>query len=56
MEDARTKGDKPDEDIVIKDCGELAADADIGTGKKEKDESGDAYESHPSGGSSFHCD
>lgn len=47
IEAAETKSDKPTEDIVIADCGELPADAVL-EGSKKADEHGDAYESHPS--------
>lgn len=48
MEDCPTKGDAPQEKIVIADCGELG-DEEIIEEKRTKDEFGDAYESHPSG-------
>lgn len=48
MEDSPIKNDKPTERIVITDCGELG-DEEIIEEKRQKDEFGDAYESHPSG-------
>ncbi|KAM0788957.1 hypothetical protein ACM66B_003031 [Microbotryomycetes sp. NB124-2] len=44
MEDSPTKDDKPVEDIVIADCGELAE----GEPTKKPDEFDDGYESYPS--------
>jgi peptidyl-prolyl isomerase D len=48
VEEAPVKGDKPDETIRIKDCGELAEDVVVEE-KRKADEFGDAYDSYPSG-------
>lgn len=47
MEDSPIKNDKPEEKIVIADCGEMGNE-EIIEEKRQKDESGDGYESHPS--------
>lgn len=49
MEEAPVKNDKPEEKIVIADCGEVG-EGEIFEEKRQADEFGDAYESHPSGG------
>lgn len=49
IEDTPVKSDKPKDTIVIKDCGELPADAAVEDGKRSADDTGDGYESHPSG-------
>lgn len=48
MEDSPIKNDKPTEKIVITDCGEVTGDVEI-EARRQKDEFGDGYESHPSG-------
>lgn len=48
MEDSPVKNDKPEENIVIADCGEMG-DEEVIEEKRQKDEYGDGYESHPSG-------
>lgn len=48
MEDSPIKNDKPEERIVIADCGEMG-DEEVIEEKRQKDEFGDGYESHPSG-------
>lgn len=48
MEDSPIKNDKPEERIVIADCGEMGDEAVIEE-KRQTDEFGDGYESHPSG-------
>lgn len=46
IEEAPTKNDKPDEDIVIVDCGELKEGEP--TNVEDVDEWGDKWEEHPS--------
>lgn len=48
MENTEVSNDKPDKDVIIDDCGELDANADISEfTKKKADSTGDAYEDFP---------
>ena len=47
IEESPVKQDKPEEKIIIANCGELDS-GEVVTEQRKADEYGDAYESHPS--------